>query len=434
MGGATTMSIKEIDRLEIVKKCISSDLLQSVGASHLCLSERQMRRLIRSYRIHGEQGLESKHIGKIPGNKILSDTKEKALMLIYEKYYDFGPTLAHEYLTEQHDFRFSVETVRKIMIADGIWKPKQKKPKVHQSRERRACYGELIQIDGSPHDWFEERADRCSLLVFIDDATGRLMKCHFAPSESTESYMHALSDYLDLHGSPLALYSDKHGVFKVNHAGKEHELTQFGRAIEEFGIAAIFAKTPQAKGRVERANQTLQDRLVKALRLKNISNIEEANKYLPTFIEDYNSRFAVEPRSNENIHRTLQYTQDEKRVILSLQSTRKLTKNLTISYNSTEYQLVGCGKGYRLQHKTIKVCKHFDGTVELFYDNKRLDYKCFDKGKAPKTSCRKGLDEIINNIKKENNIKYKPAKDHPWRQYQNNDRIQDKACSENRTS
>ncbi|MFT5950132.1 MAG: hypothetical protein ACI9BN_000370 [Francisella sp.] len=129
------------------------------------------------------------------------------------------------------------------------------------------------------------------------------MTCHFAPSESTKSYLHALSDYLDLHGNPLALYSDRHGVFKVNHVDKEQELTQFGRAIKEFGIEAIFAKTPQAKGRVVRANQTLQDRLVKALRLKGISSIEEANKFLPSFIEKYNNRFAVEPRSKEDIHR-----------------------------------------------------------------------------------------------------------------------------------
>lgn len=365
------MSKKELDRLEIVKKCISKDLRQRVGALCLGISERQMTRLIKSYRTHAEQGLVNKHRGKIPNNKIPADIREKALKLIYEKYYDFGPTLAHEYLTEQHSFSFSVETVRKIMIADGIWTPKQKKTKVHQSRDRRACYGELIQIDGSPHDWFEGRADKCSLLVFIDDATGKLMTCHFAPSESTESYMHTLSDYLDLHGSPLTLYSDKHGVFKVNHTDKEHELTQFGRAIKEFSIEAIFAKTPQAKGRVERANKTLQDRLVKALRLNNISSIEEANKYLPTFIEDYNNRFAVEPRSKENLHKPLQHTQDQKRAILSIQSTRKLTKNLTISYNTTEYQLVGYGKGYRLQHKTIKVCKHFDGTIELFH-GKRL--------------------------------------------------------------
>jgi len=428
------MSIKELERLEVVKKCISKDLLQSVGASCLGLSERQIRRLIKNYRTHAEDGLVSKHKGKTPGNKTPPSIKEKALKLIYEKYYDFGPTLAHEYLTEQHDFIFSVETVRKIMIADGIWKPKQKKTKVHHSRERRACYGELIQIDGSPHDWFEERADKCSLLVFIDDATSKLMTCHFAPSESTESYMHALSDYLDLHGSPLALYSDRHGVFKVNHADKEHELTQFGRAIEEFGIEAIFAKTPQAKGRVERANKTLQDRLVKALRLKNINSIEEANKFLPAFIEDFNKRFAVEPSSKENIHRTIEHSKSEKQSVLSIQSTRKLTKNLTISYNTVEYQLVGCGKGYRLQHKTIKVCQHFDGTIELFHDNKKLDYRCFNKGKAPKIVCRKGLDEVINNIKKENNIKYKPAKDHPWKQYTNNNKNQSQHISENRTS
>lgn len=427
MEKTITMSNKELDKLEIVKKCATKDLRQSVGALQLGITERHLRRLVSGYRSHGAIALVSKHRGRIPNNKIPNDIQERALKIIYERYYDFSPTLVHEYLTEQHSFNFSAETVRKLMIANGIWKPKQRKSKIHQSRDRRACYGELIQIDGSPHDWFEGRADKCSLLVFIDDATGRLMTCHFAPSESTEAYMQALSNYLDLHARPLALYSDMHGVFKVNHIDKECQLTQFGRALDEFGIEAIFAKTPQAKGRVERANKTLQDRLVKALRLEKISSIEEANKYLPKFIKDYNNRFAVEPRSKENLHRPMQHTPAEKRAILSIQATRKLTKNLTISYRSKEFQLVGYDKGYRLQHKTVKVCQHFDSTIELYYGNKKLNYKCFDKGKAPKIACRKDIDEIINNIKKEKNVKYKPAKDHPWRQYQNNN------ISENRT-
>ena len=242
------------------------------------------------------------------------------------------------------------------------------------------------------------------------------MTCHFSPNESTESYMHALSYYLDLHGRPLALYSDKHGVFKVNHKGKEHELTQFGRAIKEFGIDPIFAKTPQAKGRVERVNKTLQDRLVKALRLANISSIEEANKFLPTFIKDFNNRFSVEPRNEENVHRPLQHSKTEKLAVLSIQTTRKLTKNLTISYNCIEFQLVGYGKGYRLQHKDITVCEHFNGDIELHCVGKKLDYKCFKRGTAPKIVSRKELDAVMIAIKAKNKTKYKPAINHPWRQ------------------
>jgi len=412
------MSIKELDRLDIIKKCADKTLSQDCGSSQLSISERHLRRLVSSFRLHGVDALISKHRGRPPNNKISDAVRTQALSLIHDKYSDFGPTLAHEYLTEQHGLKFSVETLRQWLIDDGIWKAKQTKCKVHQSRERRPCYGELIQIDGSPHDWFEGRADKCSLLVFIDDATGKLMTCHFAPSESTESYMHALSDYLDMHGRPLALYSNKHGVFKVNHKGKEHELTQFGRAIKEFGIDPIFAKTPQAKGRVERVNQTLQDRLVKALRLANINTIKEANKFLLKFIEGFNNRFSVEPRSKENAHRPLQHNKTERLAILSIQTTRKLTKNLTISYNCTEFQLVGYGKGYRLQHKDVTVCEHFNGDIELHCAGKKLEYKCFKKGTAPKIVSRKELDDAMITIKSNNKKEYKPAIDHPWRQSQ----------------
>lgn len=413
------MSTKELERLKIIEKCVSKELSQKNGAKQLNVTDRHLRRLVRSFRVKGVDGLVNQRRGQKPNNKIIDTVRTQTLDMIHKKYPDFGPTLAHEYLTEQHGFRNSVETLRQWMISDGVWKPKHKACKVHQSRERRPCYGELIQIDGSPHDWFEGRADKCSLLVFIDDATGKLMSCHFAPSESTESYMHALSNYLDTHGRPLVLYSDKHGVFKVNHKAKEHKLTQFSRALKEFDIEIIFAKTPQAKGRVERANKTLQDRLVKALRLEGINSIEEANKFLPSFIEKHNKRFAVEPRNKEDMHRLLNHSQAEKKTILSIQETRKLTKNLTISYNSKELQLTGYGKGYRLQHKQVTVCHHFDGNIELYCEGKNLSYKSFDKGKAPKVASRKGLDSIMNNIKKEKQISYKPAKNHPWRQYQN---------------
>ena len=187
-----TMSIKELDRVEIVKKCISKTLSQVSAAKYLNISDRQMRRLVSKFRLHRVSGLISKCRNSEPNNKISNEVRTKAIRLIHEKYSDFGPTLAHEYLTKHNDVKLSVETLRQLMILDGIWKPKEKSLKVHQSRERRACYGELIQIDGSPHDWFEGRADKCTLIVFIDDATGKLMTCQLAKSESTEAYMSAL--------------------------------------------------------------------------------------------------------------------------------------------------------------------------------------------------------------------------------------------------
>ena len=417
------MRTTEEFKLDIIDRCANKSLSPKLSSKYLGLSERHVRRLVRNYKMFGVSSLVHKHKNRPSNNRTSEELRTKAVQIIKNKYSDFGPTLAQEYLEEKDKLVLSVETVRQLMIADGLWKPKQKKCRVHQSRERRSCYGELIQIDGSPHDWFEGRAERCSLLVFIDDATGKLMTCHFAKSESTEAYMNALSNYLDLHGRPLALYSDMHGVFKVNHKDKEHELTQFGRALQEFGIEAIFAKTPQAKGRVERANKTLQDRLVKALRLENISSIEEANKFMPKFINNFNSRFAVEPKSKENLHRKVQQTKEEKQAILSIHETRKITKNLTISYNCAEYQLLGYGKGYRLQHQTATICRYFNGNIEIYHDGKKLNFRCFEKGKAPKIVCRKDLDLVMTDIKKDKLIKYKPPRNHPWRGYHNKMKI-----------
>lgn len=412
------MSKKELDRLSVVEMCAGKALRQREGARLLGISVRQLRRLIKSFRAEGASGLASKHRGRPSNNKITEAVRQQALELVRAHYSDFGPTLAHEYLTEQHGLKFSVETLRQWMIADGIWQAKQHRASIHQSRARRACYGELIQIDGSPHDWFEGRADKCTLIVFIDDATGKLMQCHFAPTETTEAYMTTLASYLDNHGRPLALYSDRHSIFSVNTKGREHEQTQFGRTMKALDIEMILAKTPQAKGRVERANKTLQDRLVKALRLANVSNINEANAFLPQFIEDFNQRFANPPRNSENLHRTVNQSTEELRAILSLQTTRKLTKNLTISYQGIEFQLQGYGKGYRLRHKEVTVCEHFDGEISLYCEGKQLAYKRFEKGqKAPPILSEKELDATMTDIKKKAKTKNKPAANHPWRKY-----------------
>jgi predicted DNA-binding protein (UPF0251 family) len=290
------MSNQEVDRLEVIQLTNEHQLTQEQASERLHLSVRQIKRLAKRYREEGASGLISKHRGKIANNQIPVTVKNKAIALIRETYADFSPTFAHEKLTEQHGLSFSVETLRKWMIEDATWKPKAaKKARIHQSRPRRSSRGELVQIDGSPHLWFEDRGDPCTLIVFIDDATSELRGLHFSPTETTQAYMETLSTYLEQHGRPVSLYSDKHSIFRVNRANCEGQLTQFSRALKTLDIEAIYANTPQAKGRVERANKTLQDRLVKELRLQDISTIEEANQYLPDFMKQYNQRFAVEP-------------------------------------------------------------------------------------------------------------------------------------------
>jgi len=274
------MSHAEIDRLEVVQKITAKQITQVDAARLLGISYRQVKRIVKKYRKVGVASLVSKRRGKPANNRITSTIKQIALALIRDNYHDFGPTLAHEKLSERHGIRCSVETLRKWMIEDDLWQVKTKRRAcIHQPRARRAQFGELVQIDGSPHDWFEGRGTRCNLTVYIDDATGKLMALHFTPTETTQAYMEALDDYLKQYGRPVALYADKHSIFRVNMKNCEAELTQFARACKTLDIELIHANTPQAKGRVERANKTLQDRLVKELRLQGINDIDSANAY-----------------------------------------------------------------------------------------------------------------------------------------------------------
>ena len=321
------MSAKELSRLEVMQRLTQKRMSQKEAGKILNLSIRQIKRLLRAYRAQGAAGLVSKHGGRKGNNRLAEDVKRKALNLLTTKYQGFGPTLAHEKLVEKDKLKLSDESVRKLMIEEGLWKArKAKKVAIHQLRERRACFGELVQIDGSPHDWFEGRAERCSLLVFIDDATGQLLQLRFVQSESFFSYAQAAEGYFRQYGKPVAFYSDKHGIFRVNlpSTGTGTALTQFGRAMQELDIQIICANTPQAKGRVERVIQTLQDRLPKEMRLRKICSWKAGNAFLPEFLTDFNARFAEEPRSNVNAHRPITPKDDLAR-ILSWQETRSLS-------------------------------------------------------------------------------------------------------------
>jgi transposase len=408
------MSNREITRLEVMQRLKEKRLKQKQAAAMLGLSIRQVKRLYRSYRKKGAQGLVSKRRGKPSNHRLDAGVAQQALDLIKEKYEDFGPTLAHEKLTEVHHLGLSRESVRRIMIEEGVWKPKRaKQPATHQMRERRGCLGELVQIDGSDHAWFERRGPKCTLLVFIDDATGQLLELWFVPDETFFAYCEASRHYFERYGKPVAFYSDKHGIFRVNQPrplGTTSGLTQFGRAMQELDIQIICANTPQAKGRIERANQTLQDRLVKELRLRGISDIDCANAYLPEFREDFNRRFAVQPRSTHDAHRPLLKTENLG-IILTYQKTGTLSKNLTVQFNHVVYQIQSRRPDYTLRNAQVTVCENAQGEVTILYKNAPLAYTIYHKpARQAEIVDTKTLDHQLKAPKP-------PAPDHPWRTY-----------------
>ena len=414
MDELLTMSNAEITRLEIMQRLKDKRLIQKEAARMLGISIRQVKRLYRAYKAKGASGLVSQRRGKPSHHRLAPAIVQQVIDLVYEHYRDFGPTLAHEKLTEVHGLKLSDESVRQLMIVEGIWKPKRaKKPSVHQMRERRACFGELVQIDGSEHAWFEERGPKCTLLVYIDDATGQLLELWFVPDETFFAYGEASRHYFERFGKPIAFYSDKHGIFRVNQPrplATTSGLTQFGRAMQELDIQVLCANTPQAKGRIERAYQTLQDRLVKELRLRGISDIDRANAYLSEFREDFNRRFAVLPRSRHDAHRPLLPTENLD-LILSHQQTGSLSKNLTLQYHNLIYQIQSDRPGYALRQAQVTVCENAKGEVTILYKNKPLAYTVYQKPtRQAQVVDTKTLDHQIK-------TPYSPAPDHPWRTY-----------------
>lgn len=414
MDELLTMSNREITRLEVMQRLKDKQLHQQEASQMLGISTRQIRRLFRAYKAHGAVGLVSRRRGRPSNNQLDPQIVQKVIDLIYEHYQDFGPTLAHEKLSEKHGLGLSRESVRGIMIAEGWWKPKRaKRPPVHQMRERRACFGELVQIDGSDHDWFEGRGPRCTLLVYIDDATGQLGELWFVPEETFFGYCEASRHYFERFGKPVAFYSDKNGIFRVNQPrplGTTTGLTQFGRAMQELDVQIICANTPQAKGRIERANQTLQDRLVKELRLQGISDIDNANAFLPEFRQDYNHRFAVAPHSNHNAHRSL-LNNENLDLILTHQENRTLSKNLTVQFNHVIYQIQSDRPYYALRNAQVTACENAKGDVIILYKNKPLAYTIYQKPpRQAEIVDIKTLDRQIRTPKP-------PAENHPWRHY-----------------
>ena len=374
------MSRREIERAHVMRAIQERRLTQKQVASQLSPSVRQVERLFARYKRDGPTGLVSRRRGQ--RNHVLPDgLRGEALRIVRTRYPDFGPTLAHEKLLEVHGLRTSVETLRKWMIEDGIWKTRaQRRKRIQQPRHRRDCYGELVQIDGSDHHWLEDRGPRCVLLVYVDDATGKLMELRMCESESAFSYFHATRAYLERHGKPVTFYSDKAGVFRVNAKTPKagDGFTQFGRAMSDLNIDVICANTPAAKGRVERAHLTLQDRLVKELRLRGISTMDDANAYLPEFMEDYNRRFGRVARNDHDAHRPLT-ERDCLDDIFTWQEERRVTAQLTVHHKHTMYLLEPTEEAKAAARKRVTVVEYEDGRVSIRFQGVALAARPFHK-------------------------------------------------------
>jgi transposase InsO family protein len=361
----------------------------------------------------GSAGLISKKRGQVGNNKISEETRVQAVNLLKEKYINFGPTLACEKLLERHQLQLSAETLRKWMIEEGLWLPKKKKNKrVYQRRPRRSRFGDLIQGDGSLHDWFQGRGPKCCLIHFIDDATNEITSARFVPVETTEGYLICLKQHLTRYGKPLGLYVDKHSIFKVNKEELKQGvgITHFGRVLKDLGIELICAHSPQAKGRIERSNGVLQDRLCKEMGLEKISTIEEGNAFLPQFLEKHNKRFKKLAANPENAHRAMK-KEDDLEKIFSRKDKRKLSKDLTFQHQGIVY-LIESKTPNRLQQALVNVLWREGQPIKVEHNGKSLKYKIWKETVYEQPPV---LDVKEIGLAWINKKRVKNAKHHPWR-------------------
>ena len=403
------MSKQEINRAGILRQVEQRTLSQRDAARAMGVSDRQLRRLVTAYRRAGPAGI-IHGLRNQPGNRRLEQyAKDEAIALVATLYSDFGPSFAAEKLAENHALVMSHETLRQLMIYEGLWKPKQRKVKHRQWRERKACYGEMEQFDGSLHPWFEDRAPKCTLLACRDDA-GNVVRAQFVTYEGTMPVMAFWKRYFEERGKPQSIYLDRHSTYKVNAKGALDEvmLTQLERAFEELGIEVIHAYSPQAKGRIENLFGTFQDRLVKELRLAGISTIDEANVFLEeVFLPEYNRRFRVTPASAADLHWPVS-SQEDLSQILAIQSQRLVSNDFTIRFKSHWFQLEKIQPTPVLPRTKVTVEERLDGSVRLRIGSTYLHYQELSARSAP-------MPVVVGSAKLR--VLTKPAANHPWRKF-----------------
>lgn len=369
------MNLKEREQSKVFSQVKAGTITQTEASKKLGFSYRWTGRKYSRYLEKDDFGLVHRGRGKKSSNRWNHQEVTLLIELLRTDWYGFGPTFAAEKLEELHGIKVSKETVRKAMIEAGLWHAKIKKIKHRQRRERKPMLGIMVQLDGSPHDWFEGRAGRCTLLVFIDDATSKILWLEFVESESTEALMRATKNYIEACGIPQSFYTDHGCAFHVNLNNKEGDKkTQWERACEELGIEVIHAHSPQAKGRVERCNKTMQDRLVKDMRLAGISSIEEANRFLRTsdFIRKHNMQRAEKPTQAGDAHKN--HEAYDLNGIFTIKDTRVLTNDFTITFNKRIFQLQAQQKTIIRPKNNITIKVHLNGTIKLWIRKTELSF------------------------------------------------------------
>jgi transposase len=421
------MSKRERIRLEVLSQVKRGELRLRKAAKILRLSDRQAKRVYARYRREGDRGLVHRLRGQ-PSNRQVDETKKQAVLSLYrKKYADFGPTLAAEYLAKE-GLRISVETLRLWLLGEGLWQGKRRRAAHRSWRARKEHVGEMVQMDGSHHDWFEGRRDWAVLMVMIDDATNRTY-ARFFEAETTEAAMTMVCQYIQRHGVPRSFYVDRDSIYRVNRAATTDEalagesaLSQFGRAMKELGVELICAHSPQAKGRVERRHGVFQDRLVKALRLEGISDLESANRFLEEpFLRELNQRFTVPAKRRGDLHRRLPRDVDLARV-LSFQEERVVQNDWTVRWRSRWLQLTAANQRWLLVRKRALVCEQLDGTIRLFYHGRELEWQELPERPqrvcaAGRNGCSAGSASGKPREQRNGNGTCKPGPDHPWRRF-----------------
>lgn len=400
------ISRKELKRLHVVKQVVGKGLKQREAAEILGVSCRQVRRIVKRIKTGGEGEIVHKGRGRPSNWRKPQEMKERAIQLYCSKYKGFGPSFAAEKLSEVHAIQLSDETLRLWLMEKGYWKKSRKSRGHRKWRERKAYFGEMVQMDGSHHNWLEGRGPECVLMGYSDDATGTVY-CRFYPYEGTMPAMESFRYYIRKYGIPMSLYLDKHTTYKSpakqtieDQLNDREPMSQFERAMRDLGVEVIHAHSPQAKGRIERLFKTLQDRLVKEMRLKGIKTIEEANEFLKCYLPRYNKKFAVAPANAGNLHMKVPKglkLQD----ILCVRTERTLRNDFTIAHKKRLYQITD-----NVNAKKVVVQENTNGSMFIIHNGIRLKYKEI----TTHTEKKLKKSEIDRPIRK-----YIPPPDHPWR-------------------
>jgi transposase len=399
--GELRMSSKERIRLEALRRVTRAELTVAAAAELMGLSLRQARRVWRRFNSDGDAGLVHRHRGRASNRRSNEDLRERVVKRHQDRYADFGPTLACEKLAEE-GLAISPNTLTALLKARGLWERRRRRGKHRKRRERRACFGSMVQMDGSHHDWFEGRAPKCVLMVLIDDATSRTY-ARFYRAETTEAAFDALGRWVKRHGLPRALYVDRHSIYRdEDHPEKP---TQFCRAAKQLQTEVICAHSPQAKGRVERMNGTLQDRLVKEMRLRGINSIGQGNTYLESkFLDEFNGRYAVKATRDQDVHRAVEVDVVLEEV-LCVHEQRVVGNDWCVRWRNRWLQIAAEHASLRLAGRRVLVKQLADGRLLVQHDGRTLTVQELRARPAP-TKRKKPV--IVNNRR------WKPPSDHPW--------------------